>query len=54
MLEKMLELAKKRKEDESKAASASASSSSSGSASGGYAGTIFGICFFAFARVGLF
>jgi hypothetical protein len=42
MLEKMLELAKKRKENESKAAmSASSSSSSGSSASGGYAGTSF-------------
>ena len=40
MLEKMLELAKKRKENESKAASES-NASSSGSSSGGYAGTCF-------------
>ena len=51
MLEKMLELAKKRKENESKAASES-NSSSSGSSSGGYAGTFW---FLPFCRdVGLF
>lgn len=44
MLEKMLELAKKRKENESKAAmSASSSSSSGSSASGGYAGASFNV-----------